>query len=214
MAEINLLSKYPKRNRDLSDRMKEKSPETIRIAKKFGWEYFDKKGICYGGYTYDGRWIPVVKDFINHYNLKENSTVLDIGCAKGYMVYDFMNEEIEAFGIDISNYAIGCSPPGIRDRLVVCNITNLEWVTDKKFDLVISINTIHNLPEEECRKVVREIQRIGKNAFIMVDSYRNEKEKEAMFAWNVVGETVLSSEEWKRLFEEEGYTGDHFWFTP
>jgi 2-polyprenyl-3-methyl-5-hydroxy-6-metoxy-1,4-benzoquinol methylase len=85
---------------------------------------------------------------------------------------------------------------------------------DKSFDLVVCINTIHNLPDAECRKAVREIQRVGVNAFITVDAYSNDEEYEAMMAWNITAETILSTEGWKKLFYEEGYTGDFYWFVP
>jgi ubiquinone/menaquinone biosynthesis C-methylase UbiE len=214
MKEINLLDSYPSRKRNISNRVNEKTPEIIKKAKKFGWEYFDMKGVCYGGYIYDGRWKPVIKRFIDHYKLTSESKILDAGCAKGYMVYDFVNAGIDAFGIDISEYAINCAPYQINDRLYYCNVKDMKMFKDKQFDLVISINTIHNLKEEECRKAIREIERIGKHAFIMVDSYRNKKEKERMFQWNVVGETILSNKEWIQIFKEEGYTGDYFWFIP
>jgi ubiquinone/menaquinone biosynthesis C-methylase UbiE len=214
MKEINLLDLYPSRKRNLTQRVREKTPEVIKKAKKFGWEYFDMKGICYGGYIYDGRWIPVVKRFIDYYKLKQRSKILDAGAAKGYMVYDFVNAGMDAYGLDISEYAIDSAPDEIQNRLYFGNVKNMKMFRDKEFDLVISINTIHNLNEEECRMAVREIQRIGKHAFIMVDSYRNESDKDRMFKWNIVGETIKSTKEWEQLFQEEGYTGEYFWFIP
>ena len=208
------MDSYPKVNRDTKSRKDNMTESRKTIAKKFGWEYFDKKGICYGGYIYDGRWIPVAKKFINYYKLKKGDKILDVGVAKGYLVYDLVNEEMDAYGIDISKYAIECSPPEIRDRLFVNDARNLHIFKDKEFNLVISINTIHNLKEDECRKAIREIQRIGKNAFIVVDSYRNEEEKERMLEWNMTGETIKSDKGWIEMFKEEGYTGDYSWFIP
>lgn len=212
--EIDLLTKYPKRNRDIDTRRHEKSEEIKKAASKYGWEYFEKKGVCYGGYTYDGRWVPVVDDFIKHYNLTEDSKVLDVGCAKGYMVFDFIARGIDAQGADISMYGVQNSPEDIRDRLHIMNAKNLWLFGDNEFDLVISINTIHCLDEPECREAVREIQRVGKKGYIVVDSWRNKKEKQRMLDWNVTGRTVLSSKDWKKLFKKEGYTGDYFWFIP
>lgn len=212
--EIDLLKNYPKRQRDTKARAEVKTQEIIDTNLKFGWEYFDKKGYCFNGYSYDGRWIPVVKDFIDYYGLKEGDKVLDIGCAKGYMVYDFVNQGIDAYGLDISNYAIGCSPPEIRYRLYEGNAKDLSIFYNKEFDLVISINTIHCLGENDLRQSVREIQRIGKKAYVTVDSYRNDEEKERMLQWIVAGRTVKSTNEWIKLFQEEGYTGDYYWFIP
>ncbi|MBE3094953.1 MAG: class I SAM-dependent methyltransferase [Actinobacteria bacterium] len=205
---------YPQINRDTKTRKLQMTDKQRQTAKKFGWEYFDMKGICYGGYTYDGRWIPIVKRFKEYYNLKQNDKVLDIGCSKGYLIYDLLNLGMDAYGIDISKYAIDCSPPEIRWRLKEGDAKDLHKYKDKQFDLVISINTIHNLREDDCRKAIREIQRIGKHAFIMVDSYRNEEERQRIMEWNITALTIKSDSEWKELFKEEGYTGDYFWFIP
>lgn len=214
--EIDLLVDYPKINRDTSQRLDEKTPDLIARAKKFDWEYFDRKvpRVCYGGYVYDGRWKPVVKRFAEHYKLGNGSSILDIGCAKGYMLYDFLelNQTFDIFGVDISQYAVNCCPPNVP--AVVGNAKRLYMINSKEFDLVISINTIHNLPEEECRQAVREIQRVGRNAFICVDAYRNDEEKRRMLDWNITAETIHSVEEWKELFREENYTGDFYWFIP
>jgi ubiquinone/menaquinone biosynthesis C-methylase UbiE len=215
MTEIDIFGDiYPKRNRDTKSRKIQKSSKIIKDAKKFGWEYFDKKGVCYDGYSYDGRWVPIAKKFVELYNLKKGDKVLDIGCAKGYMVYDFLDLGIDTYGVDISKYAIDCSPQEIKWRLKVADAKNLEVYKDKSFDLVISINTIHNLPEVDCRKALREIQRIGKKAFIIVDSWRSEEEKQRMLDWCVTGITLKGTEDWKKMFKEEGYTGDYYWFIP
>ena len=214
MVEINLLDMYPQIKRDTKSRKLEMTPNRIRTAKKFGWEFFDKKGVCYNGYTYDGRWIPIVKRLIEHYNLKQGDKIFDVGAGKGYLVYDLLNFGLDAYGIDISQYAINCSPPEIRWRLKEGNAKDLHMYKDKQFDLVISITTIHNLEEEDCRKAVKEIQRVGKHAFITVDSYRNEEEKQRILEWNITAETIKSDKEWIQLFKEEGYTGDFWWFVP
>lgn len=214
MVEINLLDTYPQIKRDTKSRKSEMTLNRIRISKKFGWEYFDKKGFCYDGYIYDGRWVPIVKRFIEHYNLKQGDKILDVGCSKGYFVYDLLNFGLDAYGVDISQYAINCSPPEIRWRLKEANAKNLHMYKDKQFDLIISINTIHNLEEDDCRKAIREIQRIGKQAFIVVDSYRNDEEKQRIMEWNITAETIKSTTEWMQLFKEEGYTGDFWWFIP
>lgn len=214
--EIDLLVDYPKIKRDVSARAQEKTDEQRAIARLYDWRYFDMRTphICYGGYSYDGRWIPVVRRFAEHYNLPDGADILDIGCAKGYMLYDFlgMGKDFNVVGIDISKYAVDCCPPEVS--AFIGNAKNLSMFNDKEFDLVVCINTIHNLPEPECRQAVREIQRVGKNAFITVDSYRDDEEKERMMLWNITAETVHSVDGWKKLFEEEGYTGDFFWFIP
>lgn len=217
MAEIDLFKGvYPETKRDIRARASNKTPEQIRISKKYGWEYFDKKGICYNGYIYDGRWIAVAKKIIEYYQLKAGDKVLDVGCAKGYMLYDFLQvmPSLEVAGVDISKYAINCCPPEVRPFVRVGNARSLSMFKDKEFDLVISITTVHNLSEKDCRQAIREIQRVGKKAWIKVDSYRNEEEKRIMFDWNLTAETIKSTTDWKKLFQEEGYTGDYWWTLP
>jgi ubiquinone/menaquinone biosynthesis C-methylase UbiE len=115
-------------------------------------------------------------------------------------------------GLDISQYAIKNSDPEIRENLIYGNASSLPF-PDKSFDLVISINTLHNLERRECVKSLTEIERVTKgNSFIMVDGWRNELEKEALDAWILTARTVLSVDKWIELFQEAGYSGDYaFW---
>ncbi len=216
--EIDLLENYPKTKRDLKQRANEKTQEDRNIARKFGQDFFDgdrKHG--YGGFNYMSRfWQPVIPTFIKHFNLNENSKVLDVGCAKGFMLFD-MKEAIPNItieGIDISSYAIENAKEEIKQFLRVGNAKELPY-EDNSFDVVISINTIHNLEKEECAKALQEIQRVSRGkSFITVDAYRNQEEKEAMYAWNLTAKTIMSVDEWIAFFEEVGYTGDYYWFIP
>ena len=214
MSEINLLESYPERKRNIKKRLEDKTPEKMEIARQFGWEYFDKKGYSYEGYSYDERWIPIAKKLIKHYGLKEGDKVLDLACAKGYLVYDLVNLGIDAYGIDISEYAIGCSPPEIRDRLKVRDVRNLYVYGHEEFDLVTVFGAIENLPLDECKNIIREIQRISKNAYIRLDAYRNEEERKRMEDWAFTAITYLHVDDWKKVFEEVGYTKDYYWFWP
>jgi ubiquinone/menaquinone biosynthesis C-methylase UbiE len=216
--EIDLLENYPKTKRDLKQRADEKTQEDRNIARKFGQDFFDgdrKHG--YGGFNYMSRfWQPVIPTFIKHFNLNENSKILDVGCAKGFMLFD-MKEAIQNItieGIDISSYAIENAKEEIKQFLRVGNAKELPY-EDNSFDVVISINTIHNLEKKECAKALQEIQRVSRGkSFITVDAYRNEEEKEAMYAWNLTAKTIMSVDEWIAFFEEVGYTGDYYWFIP
>ena len=96
----------------------------------------------------------------------------------------------------------------------VANATHLPF-PDKSFDAVISINTVHNLVREECGKALQEIERVSRGkSFITVDAYRNEEEKERMYAWNLTAKTIMTTDEWITFFKEVGYSGDYFWFIP
>ena len=216
--EIDLLSRYPKTKRNLDQRNAMKTEESRAIARKFGFDYFDgDRNHGYGGFSYHPRfWKDVVQDVIATYGLTNASSVLDVGCAKGFFLYDLAKAlpGIEYAGIDISKYALDNSLIEVRDNLFLGNAMDLDF-PDNSFDLVVSINTIHNLRRDDCKKALAEIQRVSKkNAFITVDAYRNETEKERMEAWNLTALTMMSVVEWKEFFEEAGYKGDFYWFIP
>jgi len=216
MSEINLLEKYPKSKRNIDERYIQKTEIDKAIAKQFDKEYFDGTRMQgYGGYYYDKKfWSEVVKDFIKHYNLSNDSKILDVGCAKGFMLYEFKKTlpNITIKGIDISKYAINNAIKEIKPFLQIGNAKDLSMFKDKEYDLVISINTIHNLKLQECKQSLIEIQRISKNAFITIDAWRNDNEKEKMYKWNLTAETYMHIDDWKQLFNETGYTGDYYWF--
>ena len=218
IKEINLLKKYPKTKRDLSKRGNEKTEEDRIIARRFDKEFFDgdrKNG--YGGYYYNSKfWTEVVKDLNNFYKLKSGSKILDIGCGKGFMLFDFMklNPNFVLEGIDISDYAITNAVPEVKKFLKIGDAKSLPY-EDNSFDLVISINTTHNLEINQCKKALSEMERVSrKDKYLIVDAYSNEIEKDRIFAWNLTAKTILSTNEWISLFEEVGYTGHYYWFEP
>ena len=216
--EIDLMVNYPKTKRDLSKRAAEKTEEDRRIAKQFGKEFFDgERRHGYGGIYYAPRyWQPVVPTFREYYGLSKDSSILDVGCGKGFMLRDFAEliPGIKVEGIDISTYAIENAIEDMKPFVKVGNAKKLEY-PDNSFDLVISINTFHNLQMEECKEALREIQRVTKkHAFITVDAYRNEEEKKSMREWNLTALTFMFVNEWVKVFEEVGYDGDYYWFIP
>ena len=216
--EIDLLANYPKAKRDIAGRGAEKTEEDRQIARQFGREFFDgDRRHGYGGFGYHPRfWQPVVPTFQKHYNLAAGSRVLDVGCAKGFMLHDFREliPGIAVQGIDVSSYAITHAKEDVKPFLQVADARTLPF-EEGSFDLVIAINTIHNLEKKELEEALREIERVSRShSFITVDAYRTEEEKELMFAWNLTAKTILHVEEWKELFERVGYTGDYYWFMP
>ena len=214
MAQINLLSSIPKSKRSISQRKEAKTQEHINISRIYGKEYFDgPREYGYGGYKYDGRWINVARDIIKHFNLSKGQKVLDVGCAKGFLVKDLLDLGIDAIGTDISNYAIENSLPEIKNRLFLQSADNLEF-PDNEFDAVISINTIHNLDRDDCKKSILEMMRVvknKKNIFIQVDSYENEKQKKIFESWVLTAKFYGYPNEWLELFKECNYNGDYFW---
>ncbi len=216
--EIDLLINYPRTKRDVKQRGAEKTEEDRKIARQFGKEFFDgKRRHGYGGFSYNTRfWQPVVPTFQQFYSLTAGQRVLDVGCAKGFMLHDLLAliPGLLIQGVDVSEYAIENSMESVKPQLQVADARDLPY-EDNSFDLVISINTIHNLERAELISALQEIQRVTKkNGYITVDAYRNEEEKEAMLAWNLTAKTILSVSEWVELFEEAGYTGDYYWFVP
>ena len=216
--EVDLLINYPKTKRNLEERVASKTESDRAIARQFGREFFDgDRNHGYGGFNYMPRfWQPVIPTFKQYWNLSSNSSLLDVGCAKGFMLHDLAEliPGITVKGVDISKYAIENAIPDMKPHVEIANATNLPF-KDDSFDVVISINTIHNLEREECGKALQEIERVSRGkSFITVDAYRNEEEKERMFAWNLTAKTIMSVEEWILFFKEVGYSGDYYWFTP
>ena len=216
--EIDLLRNYPKSKRDLSARSK-KTDQDKEIARKFDKDFFDgDRRYGYGGYFYNEKfWTKTVIDFKNHWNLSKNSSILDVGCGKGFMIYDFLQlipDLKKINGVDISRYAIENSKKEISKFLSVANANDLPF-DDDSYDYVISINTIHNLDLFNCKKAIKEISRVSKKgSFITVDAYDNEEDKKRMYDWNLTAKTILSINDWKKIFSECDYKGDFFWFIP
>ena len=214
MSEINLLQSLPESNRDILARSRGKNVDVIQTAKRFGFDYFDgDRKFGYGGYFYDGRWLPVAQQIISHYKLESGMRFLDIGCAKGFLIKDLIRQcpGLEVFGLDISEYALLNCEPEVLGRLHLGSADKLPFPS-KSFDLVLSINTLHNLKNERVIKALKEIERVSKNnSFIQVDSYFTQAQKEKFESWVLTAEFHDFPEGWLNLFQKAGYTGDYFW---
>jgi len=214
MAEINLLGKLPKGKRNVAARGHAKTEEHIRISSQYGELYFDgPREYGYGGYRYDGRWVPVAQDMIAHFNLRPGDRVLDVGAAKGFLVKDFMKAlpGLEAFGVDVSRYALMHCEPEVVGRLHLGDALELPF-PDGSFQAAISLNTIHNLDRAGCVRALRELQRVsGGRAFVQVDSYRTPEQKTLFEDWVLTARFHDYPDGWIRVFGEAGYTGDYYW---
>jgi len=214
--EINLLEYYPKSKRPIEERGNLVTEKDRAIARKFDIEYFDGDRLTgYGGYSYSPRfWTETVEHIKKVYNLSDDSKILDIGCAKGFMMHDLslVIPKAEIIGVDISNYAIKNCIGSMENNISYANANNLPF-EDNYFDLVISINTLHNLPLIDCKQALREMTRVSKkDSFVMNDAWTNDSGREAMLKWNLTALTYMSTTAWEDLFKEVEYTGDYYWF--
>lgn len=213
-----MLDLYPASNRPIEERGRLVSEEHRKIARKFSREYFDGERLFgYGGYQYHPRfWQATVRRFRDYYRLSEEVSILDVGCAKGFMLHEFkeLMPGITIAGIDISEYAIMEAIETVKPFLRIGNAKKLPY-EDKSFDLVVSINTIHNLPLEDCKQALYEIQRVSRRyMFITVDAWKTQEQLQQLIKWNLTALTYLHVDAWKKLFAEVGYRGDYYWFIP
>lgn len=215
MAEINLMDRYPRSKRSLGSRQ-DVTPEDIAIACQFGRDYFDgdrKRG--YGGYNYHPRfWQETVQRFRDHYQLPPDARVLDVGCGKGFMLYDFkqLMPDLQITGVDVSQYALDHSKEEVRPFLQKANAKELPF-DDKSFDLVTAINTIHNLDVDDCKRSLREIERVSRGkSFLVVDAWRSDEQRRNLEEWILTAKSYFHVDDWTKIFREVGYTGDYYWF--
>lgn len=187
--------------------------KAAELSKKWDFDYWDgDRRICYGGYRYmPGRWAPVAEAMIKHYGLKPGDKVLDVGCGKGFQMYELTQvlPGLDVYGLDVSSYAIENAKEEMKDRITHGTAAKLPY-PDKSFDFVFSINTLHNLHNYDLDAALREIERVGKkHKYICVESYRNETEKANLLYWQLTCEAFCTPEEWEWWFKTTGYTGDY-----
>lgn len=186
--------------------------ECAEVACKFDRDYWDgDRRFGFGGYKYDGRWLKVAEAMVEHYGLKPGARILDVGCGKGFLLYEFTRvvEGADVHGIDISAYAIEHAKEEVRPKLIEGSATDLPFDSGS-FDFVFSINTLHNLFNHDLHRAAAEIERVGKSAkHISIESYRNEREKMNLLYWQLTCRAFLTPQEWEWAFAQAGYTGDY-----
>lgn len=186
--------------------------ECAEVARRFDYDYWDgDRRYGYGGYVYDGRWLAVAERLAAHYGLRPGARTLDIGCGKGFLLHDLRNvvPNASVTGLDISAYALEHAIEGVRPHVVRGTAARLPFA-DKSFDLVVSINTLHNLRVAELDSALREIERVGRGAkYVVVDTFRNEREKVHLMYWQLTCQCFYTPEDWQWWFDRTGYSGDH-----
>jgi SAM-dependent methyltransferase len=215
MTEINLVqSMHASTKRNYVQRVVEHDKaESAEVARQFGHDYWDgERRYGYGGYRYDGRWRPLAQTLIDRYDIKPGMSVLDVGCGKGFLLYEFTQlvPDLKIAGIDISQYGIDNAKDEVRSHLKVGNAAELPY-PDHSFDLVVSLGVLHNLPLEGVWRAVSEIERVGRGAakYLMVESFRNEREKANLLYWQLTCLSFHSPETWAWIYRKCGYSGDH-----
>jgi SAM-dependent methyltransferase len=182
----------------------------------FGFDYFDNtRDTGYGGYNYDGRWRPVAQAIIKKYNLKAGDRFLDLGCGKGFLLNDLMEEcpGLEVRGLEVSQYAIDKAHNGTSAHMDFGSVEKLPY-PDNHFDVVMGINVFHFPTPENAEIGVKEMMRVGKEDarfFIQVDAFTNDIERERLLAWAPIIKTVYSVNDWFDLFKRANYKDDYFW---
>ena len=213
MREINLLDRYPRAKRDVASR-EAAVPSEREVARLFGKEYFDgHREQGYGGYRYDGRWVPIAHRMRDVYDLRAGHRILDVGCAKGFLLHDLLQvvPGVRVCGVDISTYAISQAMDDVRPYLVTASADALPF-GDSAFDLVVSINTAHNLDRPRCVQAIREMERVSRRfKYVQVDSWLTESQRIAFERWQLTALTYSDPVGWRRLFAEAGYSGDYYW---
>lgn len=214
MPNLGLMqSMHNKTKRDYVARVVEfDKAECAVVAKKFGADYWDgERQYGYGGYKYDGRWLPLAENLASHFNLKPGQKILDVGCGKGFLLHEFTQAVpgIEVTGLDISQYAIDNAKPEIKCSLFQGSAEKLPF-EDNEFDAVVSLGALHNLEIDRVFCAIREIMRVCKTdcSYIMVESWRNQREKANLLYWQLTCESFLSVETWEWVYSECGYKGD------
>jgi len=211
---LNIISTlHKKTTRDYIGRMNDDKIECMKIAKRYDKDYWDgDRRYGFGGYKYiPGRWEPIAKKLIEMYKLTNDSKILDVGSGKGFLLYEIKKllPNAELAGFDISEYAIQNAKEEIKDNLFIQKAQDTLKFDDNYFDLVISINSLHNLKIQDFYSAIREVERVGKNKFVVVESYRNEQELFNLECWALTGECFFSVDEWEWIYNQFGYTGDY-----
>mgnify|MGYP002622699366 CR=1 FL=1 len=192
------------------------------VACRFDKDYWDgERQFGYGGYRYDGRWRAVAEAMAKHYSLKPGARILDVGCGKAFLLYEFTQvvPDAKVAGIDISAYGIEHAKEEVREHLTVGSAVKLPY-GDASFDFVYSINTLHNLQNFELHSALKEIERVGPREaasgggggggkHITIESFRNEREKVNLLYWQLTCRSFYAPKEWEWMFAQAGYTGDY-----
>lgn len=217
MQEVRIYSSLTNnrifKNRNYLARMNDEKVACMIRAKKYDYDYWDgEKKYGYGGYSFkEGYWQPFAKALIDKYNLNGNSKILDIGCGKGYLLYEIKNliPSIQIFGIDISKYAIENAHPLVKNDILNKSAYDTYPFDNNYFDLAISLNTLHNLPIYNLDSAINEIKRVSKQSYLLLESFNSEQQLFNLQCWSLTCETFFDTKSWNYILNKLDYQGDY-----
>ncbi len=204
-------SLHKRTGREYIPRMVDDKAACMSKAREFEFDYWDgDRRFGYGGYRFiPGLWAPVAKALVEEYSLEKGAKILDVGCGKSYLLYELSLLGMDVHGFDISRHGLKEAKEEIRDRLFIHRAQDEYPFEDNEFDLVISLNTLHNLRIFDLKKALSEMERVGRKKYLCVESYRSDLELFNLQCWALTCEAFFDVDEWKWLFSEFGYTGDY-----
>lgn len=210
---VELVTPYHTRTkRDYLARMVDAKVHCMEVARQYGKHYWDgDRRYGYGGYKYDGRWKPLAEQLIAQYKLTTHSRILDVGCGKAHLLYELhqLLPDAAVQGFDLSWHGLDDAPSAIRTNLFFGRAQQPYPFADKYFDLVLAMGSLHNLKNWERDIALKEIERVGKQKYLWVESYRNAQEQFNLQCWALTCWAFLTNEEWLYEFQRNGYTGDY-----
>jgi SAM-dependent methyltransferase len=198
--------------RDYLGRMNDSKVECMKVARRYGADFWDgDRRFGYGGFQYDGRWKPVAQALITAYGLPRDARILDVGCGKGFLLHEFKEllPDGQVTGFDISQYALEHAKEEVKDRLFLHRAQDPYPFEANTFDLVLSIHTLHNLHLADLQATLQQMQRVGRNRYLAVESYRSEEELFNLQCWALTCAAFFTPQDWGWLFATAGYSGDY-----
>jgi SAM-dependent methyltransferase len=176
----------------------------------YGSTYYDGAdyGVGYGVYRYDGRYGSSVEKIIAHYKLSAGAKILEIGCAKGFILYEFWKRGMAVAGMDISGYAVANAIDAVRPFIAQGSCERVPWDSDF-FDLVYCKETLPHLAEDQLRQTIPEMQRVCKSDNILLDIQvsENERGRALMKIWDETQQSCHGAGWWRALLGELKFRG-------
>ena len=176
----------------------------------FGYDYFDnpKSGRGYGGYVYDGRYYETAKKIIDHYKLNPNSKILEIGCAKGYLLYEFFRLKMDVIGYDISRYAVDNCKEELKEMIFLGGVCDINE-SDRIYDLAIAKEVLSHMAIDDILFTINKLQNISKNIYLLLQTVSEKKKASDMQSWDSTYKTMMTKKNWEKVLSSCSFHGDY-----